>query len=114
MNVEELFHRLLGLGESWEVIGCEYQEKAGSFFVVIKETMWLWEKERCPKCGQAVRCYDHVETMSHSALISWPKGWRHLNVFNKQSEILCELPRGRCPHSRQRHAAIRRESRSAC
>jgi hypothetical protein len=31
MNVEELFERLLGLGESWEVIGCEYEEKANSF-----------------------------------------------------------------------------------
>jgi transposase len=86
MTVEELFHRLLGLGESWEVMGCEYQEEANSFFVVIKETARLWEQERCPKCAQAVRCYDHVEAMS----------WRHLNVFHKQSEILCELPRGRC------------------
>jgi hypothetical protein len=34
MNVEELFHRLLGLGESWEVIGCEYEEKAKQFLRV--------------------------------------------------------------------------------
>ena len=78
MNVEALFHRLLGSGESWEVIGCEYQEEAKSFFVVIRERARLWEEERCPKCALAVRCYDHVEPMS----------WRHLNVFNKQSEIL--------------------------
>ena len=90
MNVEALFHRLLALGESWEVTGCEYQEEANSFFVVIQETARLWEQERCPKCGQAVRCYDHVEALS----------WRHLNVFNKQSEILCELPRGRCRECR--------------
>jgi transposase len=86
MNVEELFHRLLGLGKSWEVVGCEYEQEANSFFVMVRETKGLWEEERCPKCSQAVRCYDHVELMS----------WRHLNVFNKASEILCELPRGRC------------------
>jgi len=86
MNVEALFHRLLRLGESWAVVECEYAEEANSFFVMIKETTRLWEKERCPKCRQSVRCYDHVEAMS----------WRHLNVFNKQSEIVCELPRGRC------------------
>ena len=90
MNVEELFHRLLGLGRSWEVMGCEYQEEAGSFFVIVRETVALWEEERCPKCGAAVRCYDHVAVMS----------WRHLNVFSKQSEILCELPRGRCRECR--------------
>ena len=92
MNVEELFHRLLGLGESWEVIGCEYQQEANRCIVVIKETAQLWGKERCPKCGQPVRCYDHVAAMS----------WRHLNVFHKQSEIVCELPRGRgreCGHT---------------
>jgi len=86
MNVEALFHRLLGLGESWAVVECEYAEEANSFFVMIKETTRLWEKERCPKCRQSVRCDDNVEALS----------WRHLNVFNKQSEIVCELPRGRC------------------
>lgn len=80
----------MALGESWEVTGCEYQEEAASFFVVIQETARLWEQERCPKCRRAVRCYDHVEALS----------WRHLNVFNKQSEILCELPRGRCGECR--------------
>ena len=68
------------------MIECDYAEKASRFFVIIKETARLWEKEHCPKCGAAVRCYDHVEAMS----------WRHLNVFKKQSEIVCELPRGRC------------------
>ena len=104
MNVEELFHRLLGLGKSWEVIGCEYQEEANSFFVVIEETARLWEQERCPKCGQAVRCYDHVEAIS----------WRHLHVFNKQSEILCELPRGAAGSAGSGPSAVRTGSRSAC
>ncbi len=33
MNVEALFHRLLGLGESWAVSECEYAEEANSFYV---------------------------------------------------------------------------------
>src|SRR2546425_2767107 len=86
MNVEELFEQFVGLGESWEVMSCEYKEERNTFFILVKETDRLWESERCPKCGAGVGGYDHVEPMS----------WRHLNVFNKQSEILCELPRGRC------------------
>jgi transposase len=86
MNIEELFQRILGLGESWEVMNCEYKEQWNTFYILVKETMVLWEKEKCPRCGGAAACYDHVKAMT----------WRHLNVFNKQSEILCELPRGRC------------------
>ena len=86
MNIEELFHRLLNLGESWEVISCEYKEERNTFFILVRETARLWDAERCPKCGGRAAGYDHVEAMS----------WRHLSVFNKQSEILCELPRGRC------------------
>ena len=86
MNIEELFQRILGLGESWEVVNCEYKEQWNTFYILVKETMVLWEKEKCPRCGGAAACYDHVKAMT----------WRHLNVFNKQSEILCELPRGRC------------------
>jgi len=87
MKIEELFHRLLGLGESWEVESCEYSEELNAFFIVVKETEKLWALERCPECGKdPVTCYDHVE----------PLRWRHLNVFNKESEIVCELPRGEC------------------
>ena len=34
-----------------------------------------------------ISCHDHVPTRS----------WRHLDAFGKRSEILCNLPRGRCP-----------------
>jgi transposase len=77
----------LGLGESWWLESAEYHEELNSFLIVVRETPELWRHERCPKCGVLESaCYDHVE----------PMRWRHLNVFNKQSEIVCELPRGRC------------------
>jgi transposase len=86
MHVENLFSELLRLGESWRVKSAEYFEEANNFLIVVEEMPELWRHERCVKCGGESGCYDHVEAMS----------WRHLNVFNKQSEIVCELPRGRC------------------
>ncbi len=80
---EETFHQLLGLGESWRVIRTEYEVEKNTFVICVEETAKLWEEESA-KCGQRVRCYDHVEPMS----------WRHLNVFNKECVIVTALPRG--------------------
>lgn len=90
MNLEETFHGLLGLDERWEVCGVEYDQEAERFFLVIAETPRLWEREVCPGEGcraSGVTCYDHAPTRS----------WRHLDVFGKRSEILCNVPRGQCP-----------------
>jgi hypothetical protein len=46
---------------------CECEEEANSFFVLVKETPALWEKEVFPKCGGTVRCYDHVEVAEVAA-----------------------------------------------
>ena len=61
-----------------------YEESENRFVIHVEETAKLWEQES-EKIGFAVRCYDHVEAME----------WRHLNVFNKESVIICTLPRGR-------------------
>ncbi len=54
----------------------------------VRETPQLWETERCPHDGSAgVVCHDHIRGLR----------WRHLNVFNKEVELVCDLPRGRCP-----------------
>jgi transposase len=81
---EEVFHQLLGLGESWRVIRTEYETDKSTFVICVQETPKLWEEESA-KCGQRVTCYDHVEPMS----------WRHLNVFNKECVIVTALPRGK-------------------
>ena len=81
---EELFHQLLGLGESWRVIRTDYESDKNTFVICVEETPKLWDEETA-KWGQRVTCYDHVEPMS----------WRHLNVFNKECVIVTALPRGK-------------------
>jgi len=77
---------MLRLGEEWEVESCEYEQEAGTFFIVIQETAPLWRKERCGKDGGEVFYYDH----------GGPTCWKHLNIFNQAYEIVCDLPRAKC------------------
>lgn len=84
MDLEVTFHRLLGLDEGWRVVRASYNDAQGRFEITVAETPKLWDLESARlKCE--VRCNDHVPVME----------WRHLNVFNKESVIICELPRGR-------------------
>jgi transposase len=90
MNLEETFHGLLGLDEGWEVCGVEYEQEEERFVLVIAETPQLWLRETCPHEGchaSGITCYDHAPTRS----------WRHLDVFGKRAELLCNVPRGKCP-----------------
>lgn len=66
------------------MVSATYEEPENRFVIQVEETAKLWEQESA-KIGFPVRCYDHVE----------PLEWRHLNVFNKESIIICPLPRGR-------------------
>lgn len=88
MTPEKLFHELLGLGDAWAVEKATFDESKNVLELHIQETPKLWETERCPHDGSdGVVCHDHVRGLR----------WRHLNVFNKEVEIVCDLPRGRCP-----------------
>lgn len=94
MDLEGTFHGLLGLDERWDVCGIDYDEQEERFFVVIRETGKLWPAERCPEgaCGsEGITCHDHTET----------RAWRHLDVFGKRADLLCNVPRGRCPRCRK-------------
>jgi transposase len=92
MTPEQLFHDLLGLGQQWRVVKCEYAPKQGEVSAErdgvvrlwVEETPALWSGESVA-ARQLVRCYDHVE----EELV-----WRHLNVFEHSCEIRCRLPRG--------------------
>ena len=75
---------MLGLDEGWRVVSARYEEPENRFVIEVEETAKLWEIES-KRIGFAARCYDHVPAME----------WRHLNVFNKESAIICALPRGR-------------------
>lgn len=84
MKLEETFERLLGLDSGWRVVSASFAEAEDRFVIRVAETGKLWESETA-RVGFPVTCYDHVGQLQ----------WRHLNVFNKESVILCDLPRGR-------------------
>lgn len=92
MIPEQVFHRILLLGEEWRVSAVDYVEKASQVLIRVEETPKLWQAERCPHCqGKAVSGYDHAPE----------RRWRHLNVCQLESEIVCSLPRGQCKECRK-------------
>jgi transposase len=82
-----MFQKLLALSDGWHVQQIEYVEQAGKVLIRIAESPALWRGESCPHChSQAISGYDHAPQRT----------WRHLNVCQLQSEIVCALPRGQC------------------
>jgi len=87
MIPEKVFHQILALGEGWRVSAADYVEKESQVLIRVEETSALWQTERCPHCnGKAVSGYDHAPE----------RCWRHLNVCQLQSQIVCALPRAQC------------------
>ena len=87
MIPEKVFEKILVLGDGWRVQQVEYVEKESKVFICIEETPALWASESCPHCNRkTVSGYDHAPERT----------WRHLNVCQLQSEIVCALPRGQC------------------
>jgi transposase len=87
MIPEKVFQQILILGEGWEVFAVDYDEAQSKVFIRVRETPRLWPAEHCPKCSaQSVAGYDHVPE----------RHWRHLNVCQLESAIVCALPRGQC------------------
>src|SRR5208283_3058996 len=87
MIPEKVFEKILVLGEGWRVQQVDYVEKESQVLIRIEDTPALWAAEACPHCGRrTVGGYDHAPE----------RRWRHLNVCQLQSEIVCALPRGRC------------------
>lgn len=87
MIPEKVFQQILILGDAWEVFATDYDENQRKVFIRVRETPRLWPAAHCPKCNaQSVAGYDHVPE----------RQWRHLNVCQLESAIVCALPRGRC------------------
>jgi transposase len=87
MIPEKVFHQILGLGDAWHVSRVDYLEKASRVLIRVEDTPALWARESCPHCAaRSVGGYDHAPERS----------WRHLNVCQLESEIVCSLPRGQC------------------
>ena len=82
-----MFQQIMALGDSWRVASVEYVQKSSGVLIHIEETAQLWKSQLCPKYnGKEIGGYDHAPE----------RRWRHLNVCQLQSEIVCQLPRGRC------------------
>ena len=73
-----------GLGKAWLGVEARLEASSSTFLLKVEETPDLWPEESA-RAGTLVTCHDHVEPMQ----------WRHLNVFNKESVIVCALLRGR-------------------
>jgi transposase len=87
MIPEKVFHQILALGDGWRVQQVDYLEKESKVLIRIEETPALWASESCPHCNaKSIGGYDHAPQRT----------WRHLNVCQLQSEIVCALPRGQC------------------
>lgn len=87
MIPEKVFQQILVLGQEWRVDRVDYAEKESKVLIRIEETPALWASEKCPHCNTPrVGGYDHAPERT----------WRHLNVCQLQSEIVCALPRGQC------------------
>ena len=92
MIPEKVFQQILALGEAWRVKRMDYVEQESKVMIRIEDTPALWKQESCPHCNcQSVRGYDHAPE----------RRWRHLNVCQLQSEIVCALPRGECQDCRK-------------
>jgi len=87
MIPEKVFHQILALGEAWQVTTVDYLEAERRVTIRVEETPQLWASQECPHCGRKeVSGYDHAPE----------RRWRHLNVCQLESEIVCALPRGQC------------------
>lgn len=87
MIPERVFHQILALGEAWRVSTVDYVEPERRVLIRVEETPALWAEQCCPHCARrSVAGYDHAPE----------RHWRHLNVCQLESEIVCALPRGQC------------------
>jgi transposase len=87
MIPEKVFHQILALGEAWRVTTVDYLEKERQVIIRVEGTPKVWASQPCPHCAcPSVSGYDHAPE----------RHWRHLNVCQLESEIVCALPRGQC------------------
>jgi transposase len=92
MIPQKVFHQILALGENWRVEAVDYAEKELKVSIRVVETAELWKSQSCPHCrSHSVGGYDHAPE----------RRWRHLNVCQLESEIVCALPRGQCRDGRK-------------
>jgi len=87
MIPEKVLQQILLLGDEWRVSAVDYVAKASQVLIRVEDLPALWQTQSCPHCNaKSVVGYDHAPE----------RRWRHLNVCQWESEIVCALPRGQC------------------
>ena len=67
MAAEEIFHRLLGLGDAWKVVSTEFEEKNNTFVIAVEETPKLWPQPM-------VKVAEMIEAHLEGILGHWKAG----------------------------------------
>lgn len=88
MDMDELLERVLALPEPWEITGAELDEASKTVEVMVTYT---GSSAPCPECGKSSKRHDAVE-----------RRWRHLDLCNHQTWIVCRIPRVRCEEHKVR------------
>src|SRR6056297_1547615 len=79
-EVSDLFEHLLNFGDQWEVTKIDVDDDHQQVEVYVEYTA---SKAQCPETGNLLPIYDHRK----------PRRWRHLNMMQYQTWIVCSLPR---------------------
>lgn len=79
-QISDLFEHVLNFGPDWQVTKVEVSDASSRVDVHVEFT---GSKAPCPTTGQLLSIYDHRE----------PRRWRHLNMMQYQTWIVCSLPR---------------------
>ncbi len=92
MDLDELIHSGLSLPEPWKIEGAEVDKE--SMLVEIRVSHAAREGA-CPECGKTCKQHDTVE-----------RRWRHLDMWNYQTWIVCRIPRVACDEHKVRRIDV--------
>ncbi len=82
MEMDELLERVMALPEPWKIEGAELDESTKTVDVRVTYDR---STAPCPECGKSCKRHDTVE-----------RRWRHLDLCNHETWIVCKIPRVRC------------------
>jgi transposase len=83
MDMDELLEHVLALPAPWKIVGSDLNQAQMRVDVRVA---YDGSRGPCPECAK--------DSPRHDSVVS---KWRHLNLCDHQTWIVCELPRVRCP-----------------
>ena len=89
MELNELVNRVLSLDAPWEVVSSELIEGEKRVEIHVSHTDL---QAPCPKCARACKKHDSAQ-----------RRWRHLDMWDHQTWIVCRVPRGEVRGARRAH-----------